>query len=224
MLKKNLFRLIYSFFFYHLHYISCLNVSTAPTLHNMKPHCNIFYMIVLWCIEVNLFLSAWLLYLYAPAGFTKGEALNTVPADNRQRHRSLATGGPHRGGLIPTDWTRVLYHGATHRCVGVGRRERTDRQTRREGQKHRNWVGETQACSGRQSVRGCEEYVVTTTEEEQNQIKSCSVSVRRGRLAHLRAALSIYRPSEVWQCQGEKKQNRTTQWSRCLEDRLGRQL
>lgn len=132
----------------HLYYISCLNVSTASTLHNMKPHCDIFYMSVLWCIEVNLFLSAWLLYLYAPAGFTKGEALNTVPADNRQRHRSMATGGPHRGGLIPTDWTRVLYHGATHRRVGGGRRERTDRQggrdrnTETESVKHRHAVAD----------------------------------------------------------------------------------
>lgn len=114
------------------------------------PHCNIFYMIVLWCIEVNLFLSAWLLYLYAPAGFTKGEALNTVPADNRQRHRSLATGGPHWGGLIPTDWTRVLYHGATHRRVGGGRRERTDRQTDRQGGRDRNT--ETESVKHRHAV------------------------------------------------------------------------
>lgn len=72
-----------------------------------------------------------LLYLDTPAGFTKGEALNTVPADYRQRHCSLATGGPQQGGLIPPDWTRVLYRGATHRRVV---RKRNNRQ----GGKDRN--------------------------------------------------------------------------------------
>lgn len=94
--------------------------------------------------HVHVLVSAYtgpLLYLDTPAGFTKGEALNTVPADYRQRHRSLATGGPQQGGLIPPDWTRVLYRGVTHRRVGaVGRRrerERERQQTGREGQKHR---------------------------------------------------------------------------------------
>lgn len=60
-------------------------------------------------------LSAWLFYLQTPAGFTKGEALNTVPADNRHRNRSLAIRGPHHGGLIVTDWTRLLYHKGMHK-------------------------------------------------------------------------------------------------------------
>lgn len=77
-----------------------------------------------------------LLYLDTPAGFTKGEALNTVPADYRQRHCSLATGGPQQGGLIPPDWTRVLYRGATDRRVGgwEEEREKTDREGRTETQ------------------------------------------------------------------------------------------
>lgn len=80
-----------------------------------------------------------LLYLDTPAGFTKGEALNTVPADYRQRHCSLATGGPQKGGLIPPDWTRVLYRGATHRRVGGGgRRERDRERENRQGGKDRN--------------------------------------------------------------------------------------
>lgn len=79
-----------------------------------------------------------LLYLDAPAGFTKGEALNTVPADYRQRHCSLATGGPQQGGLIPPDRTRVLYRGATHGRVGVvGGEERRERNNR-QGGKDRN--------------------------------------------------------------------------------------
>lgn len=74
-----------------------------------------------------------LLYLDTPAGFTKGEALNTVPADYRQRHCSLATGGPQQGGLIPPDWTRVLYRGATHRRVVRWEEERERETTDREG-------------------------------------------------------------------------------------------
>lgn len=66
--------------------------------------------------------------------------MNTVPADNRQRHWSLATGGPHQGGLILTDWTRVLYHGGTHRRMGKREREterekKTDREGRTETQR-----------------------------------------------------------------------------------------
>lgn len=80
-----------------------------------------------------------LLYLDTPAGFTKGEALNTVPADYRQRHCSLATGGPQKGGLIPPDWTRVLYRGATHRRVGGWEeRERQRERENRQGGKDRN--------------------------------------------------------------------------------------
>lgn len=96
--------------------------------------------------------GSWRLYLQTPAGFTKREALNTVPADNTQRHWSLATGGPHQGGLILPDWTRVLYPRGTHRRVGEKRErqeEKNNRQTAREGgkegRKGRNtdWVGET---------------------------------------------------------------------------------
>lgn len=78
-----------------------------------------------------------LLYLDTPAGFTKGEALNTVPADYRQRHSSLATGGPQQGGLIPPDWTRVLYRGAKHRRVGRWEQKR-ERETTDRGGKDRN--------------------------------------------------------------------------------------
>ena len=50
------------------------------------------------------------LYLQAPAGFTKGEALNAVPADQRHGHEARPAGGPHRGDPALTVWTRVPYH------------------------------------------------------------------------------------------------------------------
>lgn len=75
-------------------------------------------------------LAAWLFYLQTPAGFTKGEALNTVPADNRQRNWSLAVRGPHHGGLIVTDRTRLLYDEGMHRREN--RQEGKDRNTETE--------------------------------------------------------------------------------------------
>lgn len=113
-------------------------------------------------------------YLYAPAGVTKGQALNTVPADNRQGHRSLATGGPLLGGLTPTDWTRVLYHGATHRRAGGGGGERTNRQGggRKGGtetQKLSRWNTGMQCpaeCPGLWRGRGYEEEAEAEADQE----------------------------------------------------------
>lgn len=48
--------------------------------------------------------------------------------------------------------------------------------------------------------------------------------MRGGRLAHLRAALSLFIDDQRFKVPGEEKKNRTTQESRCFENRLGRQL
>ena len=82
-------------------------------------------------------LAACLLYLQTPAGFPKGEALNTVPADQRHGHRAQPTGGPHRGDPTLTVWTRVPYHEG-------GEGEGTHTRTKKHTQKHTD----TDRCPG----------------------------------------------------------------------------
>lgn len=121
-------------------------------------------------------------------------------------------GGPTEGALFPL--TGLGSSTTEERTDAWGkereRQKEKKKQTGREGQKHRDWVGETQACSGREKhtkaggVSGAKAVKRTwlqlqrksRTRSEtrcggsQNRIRSVSVS--RGRLSHLRTALSLY--------------------------------
>lgn len=158
-------------------------------------------------------------YLYAPAGVTKGQALNTVPADNRQGHRSLATGGPLLGGLTPTDWTRVLYQGATHRRAGGGGGERTDRQG--GGRKGGDRNTETESVKHRHAVSGGVSRAVKRT-----WLRGRGRS-RSGGEDGSRAALFIdcrWLVAFVLVSEEETEQNQATRRGRCRENRLGHRL
>ena len=84
------------------------------------------------------------LYLQAPAGFPKGEALSAVPADQRHGHGAR---GPHRGDPTLTVRTGVPYQGEGGRVRGPHRETHTHTQ----GNKHTHIYTHRKTHTGKQT-------------------------------------------------------------------------